>query len=182
MIGSLPETLFVDGVEYKIRSGYDTALLIFQAYNDPELSDKEKATVCLICLYEELPESETEALERAIWFLDGGDMPKSKPLPYKIMDWEQDEQMLFSAVNKVAGYETRKAEDLHWWTFLGFFNEINEGLWSQVMNIRSKKAKSKKLEKWEQEFYNQHKDLIDIKTKYSAEEQAELDELNKLLG
>lgn len=182
MIGSLPDTLTVGGVEYRINSDYNIALLIFQAYNDPELNDREKAVICITCLYEELPQNETEALERALWFLDGGDMPKSKPLPYKIMDWEQDEQMLFSAVNKVAGYETRKAKDLHWWTFLGFFNEINEGLWSQVMSIRSKKAKGKKLEKHEQEFYKQHKELIDLKTKYSAEEQAELDELNKLLG
>ena len=182
MIGSLPTTLTVDGVEYKINSDYKIALLIFQAYNDPELSDQEKAVVCVKCLYDEVPENKTKALEKALWFLDGGNMPKSKPLPYKIMDWEQDEQMLFSAVNKVAGYETRKAEDLHWWTFLGFFNEISEGLWSQVMNIRSKKAKGKKLEKYEQEFYNQHKEMINLKVKYSAEEQAEMDELNKILG
>ena len=182
MIGSLPTTLTVDGVEYKINSDYKVALLIFQAYNDPELNDHEKAVVCIKCLYDEIPENEAEALEKALWFLDGGDMPKSKPLPYKLMDWEQDEQLVFSSVNKVAGYETRKAEDLHWWTFLGFFNEISEGLWNQVMNIRSKKAKGKKLEKYEQEFYNQHKEMINLKVKYSAQEQAEMDELNKLLG
>lgn len=182
MIGSLPETLLVDGIEYKINSTYRVVLIIFQAYNDPELNDRERAVVCVKCLYDEVPENEAEALKQAFWFLDGGDMPKSKPLPYKLMDWEQDEQMLFSAVNKVAGYETRKAVDLHWWTFLGFFNEISEGLWSQVMSIRSKKAKGKQLEKHEREFYNQHKDLIELKTKYSAEEQAEMDELNKMLG
>ena len=182
MIGSLPTTLTVDGVEYKINSDYKVALLIFQAYNDPELNDQEKAVVCIKCLYDEIPDNKAKALEKALWFLDGGNMPKSKPLPYKLMDWEQDEQLIFSSVNKVAGYETRKAEDLHWWTFLGFFNEISEGLWNQVMNIRSKKAKGKKLEKYEQEFYNQHKEMINLKVKYSAQEQAEMDELNKILG
>jgi hypothetical protein len=178
----LPDTLLVDGVEHKINPTYKVALLIFQAYNDLELNDRERAIICVRCLYEEVPENEVEALKQAFWFLDGGDMPKSKPLPYKLMDWKQDEQMLFSAVNKVAGYETREKENLHWWTFLGFFNEISEGLWSQVMNIRSKKAKGKKLEKYEQEFYNQHKEMVDLKKKYTAEEQAEMDKLNKLLG
>jgi hypothetical protein len=182
MIGSLPETLIVDSLEYKIRSDYHTALVIFTMLNDSELELWEKSVILLSCLFEDVPQNIDAALNEAIWFLDGGDMPKSKPLPYKLMDWEQDEQMLFSSVNKVAGYETRKAADLHWWTFLGFFNEIGEGLWSQVMNIRSKKAKGKKLEKHEQEFYKQHKDLVDLKKKYTAEEQAEMDRLNQLLG
>ena len=37
-------------------------------------------------------------------------------------------------------------------------------------------------QKWEQEFYKEHKKMIDIERKYSAQEQAERDALNKLLG
>lgn len=69
---------------------------------------------------------------------------------------------------------------MHWWTFLGLFNEIGEGLFSQVVNIRIKKAKGKKLEKHELEFYREHKDLIDIKCKLTPAEQAELDYVNSL--
>ena len=43
------------------------------------------------------------------------------------------------------------------------------------MNIRGKRAKGKKLEKWERDFYNEHKELVDIKEKLSPEQQAELD-------
>ena len=49
------------------------------------------------------------------------------------------------------------------------------GLYAQVMSIRIKKAKGKKLEKWEQEIYDSHRELVDIKERLSAEEQAELD-------
>ena len=87
---------------------------------------------------------------------------------------------MFPAINKVAGYEVRAAEYVHWWTFLGFFNEVGEGLWQQVMNIRVKKSKHKKLEKWEQEYYKEHKEIIDLKKKYSPDEQAALDKLNKM--
>ena len=51
-----------------------------------------------------------------------------------------------------------------------------------VLNIRQKKAKGKKLEKYEQEYYRENKNLIDFKAKYTDEEQAEIDRLNKLLG
>lgn len=181
MIGYLPTSLEVDGKQYEIRSDFRTALLIFEAYNDCDLLDEEKASICIECLYEDIPENTEEALNKATWFLDGGDMPKSKQQPKKIMDWEQDQSIIFPAVNKVAGYETRTADYLHWWSFLGLFNEIDEGLYSQVINIRSKKAKGKKLEKWETEFYNDHKELIDIKEKLTPEEQEELDFINELI-
>ena len=97
------------------------------------------------------------------------------------VDWKQDESIIFSAINKSAGFETRLAEYIHWWTFLGYFSEIGDGLFSQVVNIRTKKAKGKKLGKWEREFYNEHRELIDIKQHYNSEEQAEIDRLKAIL-
>ena len=108
-------------------------------------------------------------------------MPKPKQAPAQIMDWEQDQYIIFPALNKVAGYEIRSVNYLHWWSFLGLFHGIDEGLYSQVMNIRAKKIKGKKLEKWEREFYIEHTELIDLKQKLTAEEQAELDFINNLV-
>ena len=181
MIGILPESLEIDGVEYKINSDYRVALLIFKAYRDDELSDYEKSMVCLKCLFREMPKNLNKALEKAVWFLDGGDMPKSKQAPSPMMDWEQDQYIIFPALNKVAGYEIRSTKYLHWWSFLGLFHGIDEGLYSQVMNIRAKKIKGKRLEKWERDFYIEHRELIDIKHKLTAEEQAELDFINNLV-
>ena len=181
MIGILPESLEIDGVEYKINSDYRVALLIFKAYRDDELSDYEKSMVCLKCLFQEMPKDLNKALEKAVWFLDGGDMPKSKQAPSPMMDWEQDQYIIFPALNKVAGYEIRSTKYLHWWSFLGLFHSIDEGLYSQVMNIRAKKIKGKRLEKWERDFYIEHRELIDIKHKLTAEEQAELDFINNLV-
>lgn len=182
MIGYLPTSLEIEGKQHEINSDFRVALLIFESYNDVELSDYEKTIICLRCLYKEVPKNANEALNKAVWFLDGGDMPKSEKANKKLLDWEYDQSIIFPAVNKVAGYETRTVPYLHWWSFLGMFGEIGEGLYSQVMNIRSKRAKGKKLEKWEREFYNEHKNLIDIKKKYTAEEQAQIDYINKLLG
>ena len=141
------------------------------------------------CLYqnpEEIPpEDYQEANNQASWFLEGGgtqDDDSNHQQSKKVLDWEQDEKIIFPAVNKVAGYETRAVEYLHWWTFLGYFNEIGESLFTTVVSIRQKKNKGKKLEKYEQEFYKENKSLIDIKVKLSAEEQAEKEYFEKLLG
>lgn len=181
MIGSLPESLDVNGKEYAIRTDFRVVLLIFQALNDPELSEQEKASVILGSLYKnEFPEDLQEAINKAAWFMDGGQTFKGSEK--RVMDWEQDEQMIFSAVNKVAGYETRAKEYIHWWTFLGFFNEIGEGLFSTVVNIRKKRNKGKKLDKTEEEFYKHNREVVNLKRRLSKEEQRELDEVNRLLG
>lgn len=181
MIGELPKSLIVGGVRYPIRSDFRVALLIMEAYGNPDLTMREKVAVCLRCLYKELPSDPEHAYERALWFLDGGDAPQPKPLNVRTMDWEQDEALIFPAINKAAGCETRSAEYLHWWTFLGFFNEIGEGLYSQVMNIRLKRAKGKKLEKWEREFFESHQNMIVLKEKLTPKEQAELNAEQALL-
>lgn len=182
----LPKTLEVNGEKYLIRTDFRVALTIFQAFNDNSLPPRLKAQAALRCLYIDIPDDLEEAYKKAVWFLDGGDMPKSKQAPKRTLDWEQDEYLIFPALNKVAGYEIRTAEYLHWWSFLGLFNEVGEGLYSQVMNIRSKLARGKKLEKWEKEFYNSHKELIILKEKLTPEEQAELDReeeyINSLIG
>lgn len=176
MIGALPKSLNVGGRDCLIRSDFRVALTIFQAYNDPGLSRTEKAMTCLRCLYKEPPHNIADALEQAQWFLDGGNKVKLRQLPVKVIDWEQDEGLLFPEVNKSAGAEIRLLPYLHWWTFLGYFNTMSEGLYAHILNIRQKRARGKPLEKWERDFFNTHRELILLQEKRSAEEQAALDE------
>ncbi len=185
MIGELPDTLTVGGKAYPIRSDFRAALIIFQALDDPELDGREKAAVMISSLYERPEEIAAEhieeALERASWFLDGGDMPKTE-LHAKTLDWEQDEGMIFAAVNKTAGFEVRSVKYMHWWTFLGYFSESGDTLLSTVMHLRQKMAKKKSLDKWEREFVNEHRRLVMIQRKKTDEEKAEEDFVNSLFG
>lgn len=185
MIGQLPTALEVGGQQYAIRSDYRAILSIFQALNDPELTNSEKVHVMLTSFYVDMIPREClqEAMKKASWFMDGGDMPKSKPSQKQTFDWEYDESLYFPAVNKVAGFETRSERYLHWWTFLGYFNEIGDGLFSTVMNIRNKRASGKKLDKWELEFYNKNKALINIQTAQDKIDIAETEAvLKEILG
>jgi hypothetical protein len=185
MIGRLPTSLTVAGKEYRIRTDFRDVLNIIAAYGDPELENEEKVYVCLCILYEdfeEIPQKDYEAaLKEAVKFIDCG-MPSEGKSNVKTMDWEQDEAILFPAINKVAGREVRSMGYLHWWTFMGYFMEINEGIFSHVLSIRHKKAKGKKLEKWERDFWQANKDICVLRQKLSEEEQAAKDRLNALLN
>ena len=76
------------------------------------------------------------------------------------------------------GHEIRAVEydretnfgGIHWWTVLAAYYEIGDCLFAQVVRIRDKKAKSKKLDKAEQDFYRKNRDIIDIKMQYSEDE------------
>lgn len=186
MIGRLPKTLDVGGKPREIRTDFRDILTILEAFSDPNLTDQEKVYVCLLVLYGDpgqFDKSELkEAYEKAAAFIDAGAAQKKNTKSPRLVDWSQDERLIFPAVNRVAGFETRAAEYVHWWTFLGYFMEISDGTYSQILSLRGKKAKGKKLEKYEQEFWNSNKDLCVIKARLSDEEKEERDRLEKLLG
>lgn len=180
----LPTSLTVGGVEYSIRSDYRAVLDILIALNDPELDEQDKAMVMLMIMYEDyqsIPSAHLqEALEKATDFIDCGCKDDGKRHP-KTVDWEQDASIIIPAVNKVAHTEIRAVQYMHWWTFFSYYMEIGESLFSSVLNIRVKKNKGKKLEKWEQEFYKENKSIIDFEQKAQRSE-AEKDELRAYFG
>ena len=59
--------------------------------------------------------------------------------------------------------------------------EIQDGLASQVWAIRQKRAKGKKLEKWEKEFERNNPELVKLKRVYSEEQQKEINNIEKWL-
>lgn len=170
MIGQLPRTLEVCNVEYEIRSDFRDILKIIAAYNDKDLSEKEKVFVCMRRIYKDLnkipkdKDTYTAAFKAATEFIECR-LSSDKPSP-KVVNWEKDEQLIFPAINKVAGMEVRSAPYMHWWTFLGYFQAIDrEDLWGVVLTIRQKKATGKKLEKFEKEFMAANRELCSLEYK-----------------
>ena len=181
MIGSLPEVLEVGGKRIAINADFRNILTIFEAYNDTALTDEEKVYICLARLYTEpvLYYHIEEAVQQATWFIQGGDMPMSKAEDVPIIDWKHDEAIIMPAVSKALNIiDIRSIPFVHWWTFLGSFGEVGEGLLSTVLHIRQSKAKGQKLSKTEEEFWRKNKDICQLR---SAEEQAAIDETEEFL-
>lgn len=186
MIYRLPKSLEVGGIDQPIRSDFRDVLTVIFAMNDPNLEEKEKSFICLYVIYENFEDiSEKdykEAFQKAFDFINHTTSNPKEKARQKLIDFEQDEDLLIPAVNRVAGCEIRTLDYLHWWTFMGYFMEIGECTYSQVLNIRSKRARGKKLEKWETEFFERNKDIILIRDKLSDEEIAERERINQLLS
>ena len=165
----------ISGSDFRIRTDFRDILTILDAYNDPELNDEVKAYIMLRIMYpnlDQIPEeSLQEAVDKAVEFIDCGQSDDGRKKP-QLMDWEQDADILIPAINKAAGCEVRALPHLHWWTFLGYYMEIGDSLFSQVVNIRYKHAHGQKLDKWEKDFERENRSLCVIRKRMTEEEKA----------
>ena len=171
-----------NGKELEIRYDFRVILDIMEIINDPELAQEDKAEAIINIFYVN-PEEVTdvvEAIKECFTFIDAGQEQKKKKSA-KLVDWTQDFQYIISPINRVLGTEVRaipynienNTGGLHWWTFMSAYMEIGtECLFSQIVNIRDKKARGKKLEKYESEWYRRNADIVNIKTHYSESEEA----------
>ena len=172
-------------MEYAVRTDYRCALDIFALLSDPELNQREKAVGAMEIFYfspgygDIPPRDWQEALEKCFWFLSGGERRGEQKGP-PLMDWEQDFPLICAPVNRVCGQDIRgipydpetNTGGLHWWTFLSYYMEIGDCLFAQVVRIRDMKAHGKRLDKQDREFYRRNRELIDIKTRYTENDDA----------
>lgn len=176
---TLPKTVEIDGAELEIRYDFRVILTILEMLNDPELPNEAKGAGMLELFYV-TPERITnpkEAVDRCYDFIDMGEAPGKKSP--RVMDWEQDFRYIVAPVNRVLGYECREVPydykantgGLHWFTFMGAYMEVGgDCMFSQIVSIRDKIARGKKLEKYEKEWLNRNRHLVDFKQKFSQAE------------
>lgn len=173
---TLPKRLDIHGAEYAIRWDFRAALDICAALSDPELDDRERALAALMIFYPDFDampaEHVQEALRQCFWFLNGGEEERSAKPQRKLMDWEQDFGLIVGPVNRVLGADVRGMEQLHWWTFLAAYMEIGDCMFAQVVAIRKKRAEGRKLSKEDRAFLRENRDLVELRTHYTAEEEA----------
>ena len=179
MIFGLPKAAEINGEEHPFRYDYRVILEIILMLGDPDLTDADKAEALLEMFYLH-PENITdyrEAAKQCYQFIDHSDRPTKKGP--RLVDWEQDYNYIIAPINRVLGCEVRAIEydpeantgGLHWWTFLAAYMEVGgDCLFSQIVSIRDKKARGKKLEKYEREWWRRNADLVNIKQKYSDSE------------
>lgn len=158
----LPTRIAINDQEYKITNNGDYRMVIdcFFALNDVQLNQEYRIYTCLIIFYEDINSIDDiatkfgddlqTAIEKMFDFFSCGN--SGHKTHHKLLDWEQDEQLICSAVNNVAKTEIRALEYLHWYTFMGYYCSIGESTFSTIVSIRDKLMRGKKLEKYEREF------------------------------
>lgn len=161
---SLQNSVEVNDHIYTITNNGDFRMVLdcFNALGDEELSEDYRVLACLLIFYNELNsfddirENEDD-LEKLVtdmykFFNCGKDKSPGAETSHNLIDWDEDSQMICSAINNVAKVEIRSLPYLHWWTFMGYYSSVGESVLSTVVSIRNKIVTHKKLEKWEKEF------------------------------
>ena len=181
MSWDLPIAVEIDGTEYKItnKCDYRMVLDVICALNDSELTEEEKIKTALYVFYEDL--SECSNIEQAIKEMFkiisyGDDSEETKQEKQPLMNWEHDFPQIAPPVSRILGYDVRTPDRYtHWYTFLGGYMEIGECTFQNIISIRSKRRKGKKLEDWEQDFYKENKKMVDLPQNLTEEEKEWLD-------
>lgn len=161
----LPTSIYINGQPYGITNNGDYRMVLdcFTALNDVELDEEERVISALIIFYKDVnsiedisrvfdTETFSEAVQKMYQFFNCNQKEIGAKSNRKLVDWEQDEQIIVSAVNNVAKMEIRAVEYMHWFTFMGYYTSVGESVLSTVISIRDKILKGKKLEDYEKEF------------------------------
>lgn len=157
----LPTEIMIGGRQYGIRNrgDYRVVLGAFSVLDDAELEQNERIISALMIFYEDLneiedvlnlPDIETAIKEMFKFF--NCNAPETTHKARKLIDWEQDSNLISSAINKVANIEIRSEPYIHWWTFMSYYMGIGECVLATVVSIRDKTLSGKKLEKWERDY------------------------------
>lgn len=189
----LPITVNVNNKNYAIRNRADYRVImdVIAACQDVDFTKEEQAATALILFYEALETYEDifitfEDIKAAITammnFISLNNDEVGYKSNHKLIDWEQDEDYIVSAINGVAKTEIRALPYLHWWTFISYYMAIGDCSLQTIVGIRDKIAKGKKLEKYEQEFKRNNPQLFKWKTKRTEEEKEFISQIDALWG
>ena len=187
MLGyDLPIAIEVNNKNYSItnKGDYRVILDCFSVLSDDEILPQYRIIDCLKIFYEDINSDEDvnlfganikEAVSKMYDFFNCNQEQVGIKTNYKLIDWEQDAQLVCAAVNKVAQTEIRSEPYLHWWTFMGYYFSIGESVLSTVVSIRHKRITGKKLEKHEREFIKDNPQYFE--TKQTQKQKQEADDL-----
>lgn len=181
MMWDLPVSVEIDGKTHAIRNrcDYRVVLDVISALNDEDLTQEQRIQCSLIIFYEKILDIENieAAMKEMFKVINLGEEQNEEERKPKLMDWEHDFPQIAPPVSRVLGYSVRDPKNYtHWYDFIGAYQEIGgECTFSTIISIRSKRAKGKKLDKWEEEYLREHRKMVELPRKLTAEEQEYLD-------
>jgi len=182
---TLPKTLTIGGDVYDINSDFRPCFGIMQIFEDNSISNIEKleATVGILYVKEIPAEHFEEAIDKAMWFLNGGENAGSPSKYGRLYSWEQDAKYIIYAVDRTLNISCRSIDYLHWWDFTSALMECKECMFSTLIHQRKLKKQGKQ-SKYDKEWWIENRDIAELKTEIvlTPEEQAAYDRFNKLLG
>lgn len=155
----LPETVDIDGAEYRINSDFRISILFELLMQDDEVGKRQKLVQGLQLYYPEIPHNVTMAVDKMIWFYrcgketESGGHGSGSGRAKQIYSFEHDDDYIYAAFLEQYGIDLQDIEELHWWKFRALFRGLSEDTeFVKIMGYRSVKITSK-MSKEQREFY-----------------------------
>ena len=148
LIDSLPESVNIGGVEYRINTGFRTSILFELLIKDKSIPDQGKVQGMLRLYYPEIPPDRDEAVKKILWFFNcGKEQKKKKEIRNQtakdfrenkeVYSFEKDAFLIYSAFKAEYGIDLQDTDDLHWWKFSAMLEGLSDGCkFRKVMSIR----------------------------------------------
>jgi len=158
----LPTAVEIDGKEYEINTDFRSCLRTILAFEDDTLTAREKESIMLNNLFSKVPENIFVACEKAIRFLDGGEVPEGESLDVpRLYSFSKDAQYIFAAFRQTHGIDL-EAVEIHWWKFLALFMDLgSETAFSSLVGLR-RRVKTGKATKEERQIAREMGEAFDI--------------------
>lgn len=184
-----PTKTIIDEKEYTLNTDFRNCLNIILAFEDNELLDVDKIDVMLELLYgkDNIPKNVNLAIEKAILFLDCGEISSNKSsegMANRLYSFKKDAKYIYSAIRQTHKIDLENIEYLHWWKFVYMFLDLDPNcFFCKMLDLRNKKIKGKFTTE-ERKLYLQLYDILEIEnnTFYSEDEQNEINEFMTLLN
>ena len=156
---ALPDTVTVNGTEYRVDPDFRSCLLIMLAFEDNELTPQEKQAVLLQNLYVDMPEDRDAASLAAVEFLNGG--KEGGAGGPRLYSFSKDAGYIFSAFRQTHGIDL-DTEDLHWWKFVALFLDMGaDTTFCNLVSLR-KRIKTGKGSKEERQAAREMGEVFDV--------------------
>lgn len=169
----------IGGIECEFYTDFRDIIDIMNILDDPDLLEAERIEIALDYFYktDDYKVDVFTATKTMFEFISQGEEENTNTSTKPLYDWDKDFNIIIAPINRIMGEDVRGKEYLHWWTFLSAFMEIGECTFSTYVSIRDKLNKGKKLEKYEERIYREHKNEISLKKKVDSTTQSIIDEI-----
>jgi len=168
LIDDLPESLNVDGADYKINTDYRTAIKFETMTQNEDVPDTEKISKAMALFFcDNIPSDFEKAIEKIIWFYSGGENKpnnvkgsnsEKEPNKHKIYDYDIDAGYIYAAFLEQYGIDLQETH-LHWWKFKALFCALSENIeFVKIMAYRTIKI-NPNMSKEQQAHYRKMKKL-----------------------
>jgi len=174
---TLPRSLKINGEDHLINYDFRYGVKIMQMFEDPDLSEAEKAEMMVGILFVDEPDmSNGEYFKQAYWFINEGEDVKESNVPDhgRLMSWRQDLKFIVSGVDKVLGKSCRR-ERLHWWEFMSAYREISDSLFAILIQQRKLRNTGKQT-KEDREWWSDNENIAYLEPLLTKEEQQKIAE------